>query len=82
MVAAERGAAIGVAAVHENAFQRRQRSTQRVDVRRCLAAAAEYPERLRIGAREVLRCDGRRGGRAQLAQVVRLDHRFEPGVLE
>ena len=47
-----------------------------------LSSAAEDSERARIGAGQVLRGDGRRGRRTELAERVGLDDRLEPRVLE
>ena len=75
VLAAERQARAGVAAVDDDALDRRELRAQRVDVRRRLAPAADHAERGRPAAGEVLGRDRGCGRGPQLPERVGLEHR-------
>ena len=76
---AERLAPLLVAAVGDDPLEPGQRGTHALDLALGLPAAADHAERLRIGAREVLRRDRARRAGAPLAEPVGLDHREQLG---
>jgi hypothetical protein len=71
---AERAETLLVPAVSDDRLDRRQRLSNARDLAPRLPAAADHPERRRGVPREVLRRDTACCARAQLAELVRLDH--------
>ena len=82
VLAAERGARAGVAAVDDDALERRQLRAQRGDVRGGLPPAADHAERRCAGTSEMLRGDRGRGGGSQLSERVGFEHRDDLGLVE
>ena len=76
---AERLAPLLVAAVGDDPLEPGQRGAHALDLALGLPAAADHAERLRIGARQVLRRDGARRAGAPLAEPVGLDDREQLG---
>ena len=78
VLAAERGEPLGVAAVDDDALDRRHRRADARDLRRRLPAAADHAEARGALPGEVARRDGRGRAGPQLPELVGLDHRLEP----
>ncbi len=76
---AERREPLLVAAVGDDALDARKRGADRGELRLGLPAAADQPEAPRARAGEMLRGDAARRAGAELAELVRLDHRDELG---
>ena len=66
-------------AVRDDALELRQRGADARELRLRLPAAADHAEAARAALREVLRRDAARRAGAQLAELVRLEHRDELG---